>query len=168
MNLLMLPERTVFIADTYIHYDPSAEQLAEVTSEEVVRLNLGARRWQMFRQQVYALPEDFGERLPTLLALEALNLDYHELDSEWPTIIARKNLRKLNLHHCQLTALPKEISTMEALEELDISENNLTELPRSLFRMKHLRVLNITDNPLPPAIIPRLRKALPDTEIVYK
>jgi malate dehydrogenase (oxaloacetate-decarboxylating)(NADP+) len=31
MNLLMLPERTVFIADTYVNYDPSAEQLADMT-----------------------------------------------------------------------------------------------------------------------------------------
>ena len=31
MNLLMLPERTVFIGDTYVNYDPSAEQLADMT-----------------------------------------------------------------------------------------------------------------------------------------
>jgi len=39
MNMLMLPKRTVFIGDTYVHYDPSAEQLAEMTglATEVVR-----------------------------------------------------------------------------------------------------------------------------------
>ena len=31
MNLLMLPERTVFIADTYVNYDPTAEQLCDMT-----------------------------------------------------------------------------------------------------------------------------------------
>lgn len=31
MNLLILPGRTVFIADTYVNYDPSAEQLLEMT-----------------------------------------------------------------------------------------------------------------------------------------
>jgi len=31
MNLLMLPGRTVFIADTYVNYDPTAEQLADMT-----------------------------------------------------------------------------------------------------------------------------------------
>jgi malate dehydrogenase (oxaloacetate-decarboxylating)(NADP+) len=31
MNLLMLPGRTVFIADTYINYDPTAGQLADMT-----------------------------------------------------------------------------------------------------------------------------------------
>ena len=29
MNLLMLPGRTVFVGDTYVNYDPSAEQLAD-------------------------------------------------------------------------------------------------------------------------------------------
>ncbi len=31
MNLLMLPGRTVFIGDTYINYDPSADELADMT-----------------------------------------------------------------------------------------------------------------------------------------
>ncbi len=38
MNLLMLPGRTVFIGDTYINYDPSAEELTDMTllaAEEV-------------------------------------------------------------------------------------------------------------------------------------
>jgi malate dehydrogenase (oxaloacetate-decarboxylating)(NADP+) len=31
MSMLMLPGRTVFIADTYVNYDPTAEQLADMT-----------------------------------------------------------------------------------------------------------------------------------------
>ena len=31
MNMLILPERTLFIGDSYVNYDPSAEQLAEMT-----------------------------------------------------------------------------------------------------------------------------------------
>ena len=31
MNALLLPNRTVFICDTYVNYDPSAEQIAEMT-----------------------------------------------------------------------------------------------------------------------------------------
>ena len=31
MNGLMLPERQVFMVDTHVNYDPSAEQLAEIT-----------------------------------------------------------------------------------------------------------------------------------------
>jgi malate dehydrogenase (oxaloacetate-decarboxylating)(NADP+) len=43
MNLLMLPGRTVFIGDTYVNYDPSAEQLCEMTllaAREVRRFGL--------------------------------------------------------------------------------------------------------------------------------
>jgi len=32
MNAVLLPNRTVFIADTYVNYDPTAEQLAEITA----------------------------------------------------------------------------------------------------------------------------------------
>jgi len=43
LNLLILPGRTVFIGDTYVNYDPSAEQLAEMTrlaAEEVSRFGV--------------------------------------------------------------------------------------------------------------------------------
>jgi len=43
LNMLILPSRTVFIGDTYVHYDPSAEQLAEMTllaAEEVKSFGL--------------------------------------------------------------------------------------------------------------------------------
>jgi malate dehydrogenase (oxaloacetate-decarboxylating)(NADP+) len=43
MNMLILQERTLFIADTYVHYDPTAEQVVEMTllaAEEVRRFGL--------------------------------------------------------------------------------------------------------------------------------
>jgi len=43
MNLVLLPERTLFICDTYVNSDPTAEQLAEITvlaAEEVRRFRL--------------------------------------------------------------------------------------------------------------------------------
>jgi len=46
MNLLMLPERTVFIADTYVNYDPSAEQIADMTllaADEVRRFGVAPK-----------------------------------------------------------------------------------------------------------------------------
>ena len=46
MNLLILPGRTVFIGDTYVNYDPSAEQLAEMTqlaAEEVRRFGIAPK-----------------------------------------------------------------------------------------------------------------------------
>jgi malate dehydrogenase (oxaloacetate-decarboxylating)(NADP+) len=43
MNMLILPKRTVFIGDTYVNYDPTAAQLAEMTvlaAEEVRRFGM--------------------------------------------------------------------------------------------------------------------------------
>lgn len=43
MNMLILPNRTVFIADTYVNYDPTAEELTDMTllaADEVRRFGL--------------------------------------------------------------------------------------------------------------------------------
>ena len=43
MNVLMLPRHTVFICDTYVNFDPSAEQVAEMTvlaAEEIRRFGM--------------------------------------------------------------------------------------------------------------------------------
>jgi len=43
MNMLLLPHRTVFICDTYVNYDPTAEQIAEMTVlavEEIRRFGI--------------------------------------------------------------------------------------------------------------------------------
>jgi malate dehydrogenase (oxaloacetate-decarboxylating)(NADP+) len=46
MNMLLLPHRTVFICDTYVNYDPSAEQIAEMTllaAEEIRRFGIAPK-----------------------------------------------------------------------------------------------------------------------------
>ena len=43
MNGLLLPDRQVFLVDTHVNYDPTAEQLAEITimaAEEMMRFGL--------------------------------------------------------------------------------------------------------------------------------
>ena len=43
MNAVMMPNRTVFITDTYVNHDPTAEQIAEITAlaaEEIRRFGL--------------------------------------------------------------------------------------------------------------------------------
>ena len=46
MNMLMMPERTLFICDTYVNYDPTAEQIADMTllaADEVRRFGMVPR-----------------------------------------------------------------------------------------------------------------------------
>jgi malate dehydrogenase (oxaloacetate-decarboxylating)(NADP+) len=46
MNVLILPKRTLFICDTYVNFDPTAEQIAEMTvlaAEEIRRFGITPR-----------------------------------------------------------------------------------------------------------------------------
>ncbi len=46
MNVLILPKRTIFICDTYVNFDPTAEQVAEMTvlaAEEIRRFGLAPK-----------------------------------------------------------------------------------------------------------------------------
>ena len=83
MNLLMLPGRTVFIADTYVNYDPSAEQLADMTllaAEEI-------RNFGITPKVALLSHSTFGtENTPTAIkmreALAVLNQRAPELEVE--------------------------------------------------------------------------------------
>ena len=73
MNLLMLPGRTVFIADTYVNYDPSAEQLADMTleaAEEIRRFGIAPKVALLVafvvRYRKYADPQKMREVLRLL------------------------------------------------------------------------------------------------------
>ena len=54
MNGLLLPGRQVFLVDTHVNYDPSAEQLAEITllaAEEMKRFGLKPKAFQLWLLQ---------------------------------------------------------------------------------------------------------------------
>ena len=144
-------------------------QLAAAQSEEVRRVGLGVPRYTFgLTKAHFALPEDFTDHLASWSNLQSLNLNNHQVEAYWPQLLQKRQLERLSLRGCELEALPEAISELESLKELDISDNELTELPKALYRMRHLEVLNIAANPLPPATIPRLRKRLPQTKIIYK
>ena len=83
MNMLMLPEHTIFIADTYIHYDPTAEQLVDTTllaCEEI-------RKFGIIPKVALLSHSSFGSRdTPTALkmrqTLALLNKRAPELEVE--------------------------------------------------------------------------------------
>ncbi len=72
MNLLMLPGRTVFIGDTYVNYDPSASQLADMA----LLAAEGIRNFGMVPKVALLSHSTFGtENTPTSLKMrEVLDL----------------------------------------------------------------------------------------------
>lgn len=80
MNVLMLPDQTLFVCDTHVNEDPSAEQIADMTiqaAQEMRRFgivpkialvshsNFGSRPTQSSRKMAYAR-QLISERAPTL------------------------------------------------------------------------------------------------------
>jgi malate dehydrogenase (oxaloacetate-decarboxylating)(NADP+) len=72
MNMLILPNRTLFIGDTYVNYDPSAQQLAEMTRLAAEQI----RRFGITPKVALLSHSSFGsEDTPTALKMrEALAL----------------------------------------------------------------------------------------------
>jgi malate dehydrogenase (oxaloacetate-decarboxylating)(NADP+) len=83
MNAVFLPDRTVFIADTYVNADPSPEQLAEITllaAEEIRRFGLTPKvallSHSSFGSSNSAQAQKMRAALPLINALEpALEVD---------------------------------------------------------------------------------------------
>jgi len=72
MNLLLLPGRTVFICDTYVNLDPSAEQIAEMTvlaAEEVRRFGLVPRVALLSHSNFGSVDTPSAEKMRQALAI---------------------------------------------------------------------------------------------------
>ena len=71
MNLLMLPGRTVFIADTYVNYDPTVEELVQTTllaAEEIRRFGIAPKVALLSHSSFGSLDTPTAEKMRRLLA----------------------------------------------------------------------------------------------------
>jgi malate dehydrogenase (oxaloacetate-decarboxylating)(NADP+) len=81
MNMLILPKRTLFIGDTYVNYEPTSEQVAELTrlgAEEVRRFGLTPRVALLSHSNFGA--EDTPTSIKMRRALEILRREAPELE----------------------------------------------------------------------------------------
>ena len=72
MNMLLLPKRTVFICDTYVNFDPSAEQIAEMTilaAEEIRRFGLTPKVALLSHSSFGAADTPTAQKMRAALAL---------------------------------------------------------------------------------------------------
>ena len=72
MNVLLLPKRTVFICDTYINVDPSAEQIAEMTvlaAEEIRRFGMTPKIALLSHSSFGTADTPSAQKMRTALAL---------------------------------------------------------------------------------------------------
>ena len=85
MNGLLLPGRQVFLVDTHVNYDPSAEQLAEITvmaAQEMKRFGLLPKAALLSHSNFGSSNEPSAVKMRQTLALLQKNAPWLEVDGE--------------------------------------------------------------------------------------
>jgi malate dehydrogenase (oxaloacetate-decarboxylating)(NADP+) len=85
MNNLLLPGRQVMLVDTHVNYDPTAEQLAEITvmaAEEMLRLGLRPKAALLSHSNFGSSNQPSAVKMREALALLRLRAPWLEVDGE--------------------------------------------------------------------------------------
>jgi malate dehydrogenase (oxaloacetate-decarboxylating)(NADP+) len=85
MNGLLLPNRQVFLVDTHVNYDPSAEQLAEITvmaAHEMKRFGIRPKAALLSHSNFGTSNEPSAVKMRETLALLQKNAPWLEVDGE--------------------------------------------------------------------------------------
>ena len=98
MNGLMLPGRQVFIVDTHVNYDPSAEQLAEITvmaAQEMRRFGLHPKAALLSHSNFGSSNEPSAIKMRQVLALLRERAPWLEVDGEMHGDVALDGVARL-------------------------------------------------------------------------
>jgi malate dehydrogenase (oxaloacetate-decarboxylating)(NADP+) len=85
MNGLMLPGRQVFLVDTHVNYDPTAEQLTEITmmaAEEMMRFGLRPKAALLSHSNFGSSSQPSAVKMRRVLELLRVKAPWLEVDGE--------------------------------------------------------------------------------------
>jgi malate dehydrogenase (oxaloacetate-decarboxylating)(NADP+) len=85
MNGLLLPERQLFIVDTHVNYDPTAEQLAEITTmaaEEMMRFGIRPKAALLSHSNFGSSSQPSAVKMREALELLRVKAPWLEVDGE--------------------------------------------------------------------------------------
>ena len=85
MNALMLPERQLFLVDTHVNYDPTAEQLAEITTlaaEEMMRFGIRPKAALLSHSNFGSSNQPSAVKMRQTLELLRTSTPWLEVDGE--------------------------------------------------------------------------------------
>ncbi|MCJ0765721.1 NADP-dependent malic enzyme [Variovorax terrae] len=85
MNGLLLPDRQVFLVDTHVNYDPTAEQLAEITimaAEEMMRFGLKPKAALLSHSNFGSSNQPSAVKMRQTLELLRIQAPWLEVDGE--------------------------------------------------------------------------------------
>ncbi len=107
MNGLLLPDRQVFLVDTHVNYDPSAEELAEITvmaAEEMMRFGITPKAALLSHSNFGSSNQPSAVKMRRVLDLLRTQAPWLEVDGEMHGDVALDaDMRKSIMPHSTLT-----------------------------------------------------------------
>jgi malate dehydrogenase (oxaloacetate-decarboxylating)(NADP+) len=100
MNGLLLPGRQVFLVDTHVNYDPTADQLAEITvmaAEEMVRFGIKPKAALLSHSNFGSSNHPSALKMREVLALLRIQAPWLEVDGEMHGDVALDGAARMQL-----------------------------------------------------------------------
>ena len=128
MNGLLLPERQVFLVDTHVNYDPSAEQLAEITTmaaEEMMRFGIRPKAALLSHSNFGSSNQPSAVKMRQTLELLRLSTPWLEVDGEMHGDMALDGLARTKLMPNSTLAGDANLLVLPNIDAANISYNLL-------------------------------------------
>ena len=128
MNALLLPGRQVFIVDTHVNYDPTPEQLAEITvmaAEEIMRFGIRPKAALLSHSNFGSSNHDSAVKMRQTLALLREQAPWLEVDGEMHGDVALDEKERLELMPHSTLAGSANLLVMPNIDAANISYNLL-------------------------------------------
>jgi malate dehydrogenase (oxaloacetate-decarboxylating)(NADP+) len=128
MNGLLLPDRQLFLVDTHVNYDPTAEQLAEITvmaAEEMMRFGLRPKAALLSHSNFGSSNQPSAVKMRVALELLRIQAPWLEVDGEMHGDVALdKTARAAIMPNSTLTG-PANLLVLPNIDAANIAYNLL-------------------------------------------
>ncbi|WP_416401040.1 NADP-dependent malic enzyme [Alicycliphilus denitrificans] len=128
MNALMLPDRQIFLVDTHVNYDPTAEQLCEITimaAEEMMRFGLKPKAALLSHSNFGNSNQPSAVKMRQTLELLRVQAPWLEVDGEMHGDVALDGKARMALMPHSTLAGDANLLVMPNIDAANISYNLL-------------------------------------------
>jgi malate dehydrogenase (oxaloacetate-decarboxylating)(NADP+) len=128
MNGLLLPNRQVFLVDTHVNYDPTAEQLTEITqmaAEEMLRFGVKPKVALVSHSNFGSSNHPSAVKMRTVLALLQDQAPWLEVDGEMHGDIALDGAARMQLMPSSTLSGDANLLVLPNIDAANISYNLL-------------------------------------------
>ena len=128
MNALLLPDRQVFLVDTHVNYDPTAEQLAEITvmaAEEMMRFGIRPKTALLSHSNFGSSIQPSAVKMRQTLELLRVQAPWLEVDGEMHGDMALDGQGRANLMPNSTLSGDANLLVLPNIDAANISYNLL-------------------------------------------